>query len=132
MNEVCPGSILLAKICQQIFFAILAKEIIEKKLCQKIIYKYSKNRKNNKSNKNQQKKQKPRRTPKCPQISQKSQKQQGFFLPAKNTRDKYRKYCKNNKSNKNQDLETNEATKGPSMSANNAKIAKVTRFFRAS
>ena len=31
-------------------FAIVAKEIIEKKLCQKITYKY---RKNNKSNKNQ-------------------------------------------------------------------------------
>ena len=29
------------------------KEIIEKKLCKKITYKYSKNRQNNKSNKNQ-------------------------------------------------------------------------------
>ena len=37
-------------------FAIVAKEIVEKKLCQKITYKYRKNRKNNKSNKNQQKK----------------------------------------------------------------------------
>ena len=35
------------------FFAIVAKEIIEKKLCKKITYKYRKNRKNNKSNKNQ-------------------------------------------------------------------------------
>ena len=35
------------------FFAIVAKEIIEKKLCQKITNKYRKNRKNNKSNKNQ-------------------------------------------------------------------------------
>ena len=35
------------------FFAIVAKEIIEKKLCQKITYKYRKNRRNNKSNKNQ-------------------------------------------------------------------------------
>ena len=35
------------------FFAIVAKEIIEKKLCQKITYKYCKDRKNNKSNKNQ-------------------------------------------------------------------------------
>ena len=35
------------------FFAIVAKEIIEKKLCQKINNKYRKNRKNNKSNKNQ-------------------------------------------------------------------------------
>ena len=33
------------------FFAIVAKEIIEKKLCQKITYKYRKNRKNNKFNK---------------------------------------------------------------------------------
>ena len=41
---------MLAKICQQIAFAIVAKEIIEKKLCKKITYKY---RKNNKSNKNQ-------------------------------------------------------------------------------
>ena len=40
-------------ICQQIFFAIVAKEIIEEKLCQKITYKYRKNRRNNKSNKNQ-------------------------------------------------------------------------------
>ena len=32
------------------FFAIVAKEIIEKKLCEKIT---NKNRKNNKSNKNQ-------------------------------------------------------------------------------
>ena len=51
--EICPGSILLAKICQQMFFAIVAKEIIEKKLCEKITKKYRKNRKNNKSNKNQ-------------------------------------------------------------------------------
>ena len=43
-SKVCPGSILLA---------IVAKEIIEKKLCQKITYKYRKNRRNNKSNKNQ-------------------------------------------------------------------------------
>ena len=35
------------------FFAIVAKEIIEKKLCKKITYKYRKNRKNNKSNENQ-------------------------------------------------------------------------------
>ena len=49
-TQICPGSILLAKICEQIFLAIVAKEIIEKKLCQKITYKY---RKNNKSNKNQ-------------------------------------------------------------------------------
>ena len=35
------------------FFAIVAKEIIEKKLCHKISNKYRKNRKNNKYNKNQ-------------------------------------------------------------------------------
>ena len=35
------------------FFAIVAKEIIEKKLCPKITNKYRKNRKNNRSNKNQ-------------------------------------------------------------------------------
>ena len=52
-TQICPGSILLAKICEQIFLAIVAKEIIEKKLCQKITYKYCKDRKNNKSNKNQ-------------------------------------------------------------------------------
>ena len=53
LREICPGSILLAKICKQMFFAIVAKEIIETNLCQKITYKYHKNRKNNKSNKNQ-------------------------------------------------------------------------------
>ena len=51
--EICPGSILLANLSWKIFFAIIAKEIIEKKLCQKITNKYRKNRKNNKSNKNQ-------------------------------------------------------------------------------
>ena len=45
---------------------------------------------------------------------------------AKNTRDKYRK---NNKCNKIPDLEKEEAKKGPEMSANIAKIAKVTRIF---
>ena len=35
------------------FFAIVAEEIIEKKLCQKITNKNRKNRKNNKSKKNQ-------------------------------------------------------------------------------
>ena len=52
-----------------------------------------------------------------------------FFLLAKNTRDKYRKNRKNKKSNMNQDLETEEAKKGPEMSPNIAKIAKVTRIF---
>ena len=36
---------------------------------------------------------------------------------------------KNNKSNKNQDLERGEAKKGPEMSSNVAKNAKVTRIF---
>ena len=62
------------------FFAIVAKEIIEKKLRQKITNKYRKNR-------------------------------------------------KNSKYNKNQDLEKKEAKKGPEMSPNLAKIAKVTRIF---
>ena len=46
-------------------FSIVAKEIIDKKLGQKITNKYRKNRKNNKSNKNQdlEKKKKPRRAP---------------------------------------------------------------------
>ena len=67
---------LVSKNLLAIFFAIVAKEIMEKKLRQKITYKYRKNRRNNKSNKNQdlRKKKKPRRTPKCLQISQKSQK----------------------------------------------------------
>ena len=34
------------------FSAIVAKEIIGKKFCQKVTNKYGKNRKNNKSNKN--------------------------------------------------------------------------------
>ena len=48
---------------------------------------------------------------------------------AKFTHDKYRK---NNKSYKNQDLEREEAKKGLEMSANIAKIEKVTRIFLAS
>ena len=48
---------------------------------------------------------------------------------AKSSHDKYRK---NNKFNNNQDLEREEAKKGPKMSANIAKIAKVTRIFHAS
>ena len=47
---------------------------------------------------------------------------------AKNTHDKYRK---NNKFNKILDLEKEETKKGPEMSANIAKIAKVTRIFLA-
>ena len=43
---------LVSKNLLAIFFAIVAKEIIKKKLRQKITYKYSKNRKNNKFNKN--------------------------------------------------------------------------------
>ena len=51
---------------------------------------------------------------------------------AENTSDKYRKNCKNNKSNKNQDLVREEDKKGPEMSPNIEKIAKVTRSFLAS
>ena len=62
------------------FFAIVAKEIIEKNLCQNFT----------------------------------------------------NKYRKNNKFNKILDLEKEETKKGPEMSANIAKIAKVTRIFLAS
>ena len=48
---------------------------------------------------------------------------------AKNTHDKYRK---NTKCNKIPDLQRKKAKKGPEMSANVAKIAKVTRIFHAS
>ena len=52
---------------------------------------------------------------------------------AKNPRHKFRKNGKNNKSNQIQDLEREEAIKkGLEMSANVAKIAKVTRIFLAS
>ena len=74
---------MLAKIFQQIFVAIVAKEIIEKKLCKEITYKCRKNR-------------------------------------------------KNNKCNKIQDLAREKAKRGLEMSANVAKIAKVTRIFLAS
>ena len=42
------------------------------------------------------------------------------------------KIAKNNKFNKILDLEKEETKKGPEMSANIAKIAKVTRIFLAS
>ena len=48
---------------------------------------------------------------------------------AKNTSDKYRK---NYRFNEILDLEKEETKKGPEMSANIAKIAKVTRIFHAS
>ena len=51
---------------------------------------------------------------------------------AENTHDKYRNYCKKNNCNKIPDLERKEAKKDPEMSANIAKIAKVTRIFLAS
>ena len=51
---------------------------------------------------------------------------------AKDIHDKYRKNGKNNESNKNQDLKKAEAKKGPEMSANIAKIEKVTGIFLAS
>ena len=53
------------------------------------------------------------------------------MLRAENTRDNYRKSPKNNKFNKILDLENEEIMKGPEMSANIAKIAKVTRIFLA-
>ena len=49
-----------------------------------------------------------------------------------NTLDKYRKNRKNYRFNKILDLEKEETKKGPEMSANIAKIAKVTRIFHAS
>ena len=51
---------------------------------------------------------------------------------AKNTHDKYRKYRKDTKCNKIPDLQRQETKKGPEMSPNIAKIAKVTRIFHAS
>ena len=48
---------------------------------------------------------------------------------AKNTHDKYRKCRKNTKCNNIPDLQRKEAKKGPELSANIAKIAKVTRIF---
>ena len=96
--RVCPGSILSAKTCQQILFAIVAKEIIEKKLCQKIAYKYRKNRKNNKSNKNQdlEEKKEAKKDPEMSANIAKIATVTRIFLLAENTREKYRK---NNKSN---------------------------------
>ena len=52
-------------------------------------------------------------------------------MRAKNTREKYRICRKNNKCNNIQDLEKEETKKGPEMSANIAKTAKVTRIFLA-
>ena len=48
---------------------------------------------------------------------------------AKNTHEKYRKNLKNNKCNKILVLEKGETKKDPEMSANNAKIANITRIF---
>ena len=57
------------------FFAFVAKEIIEKKLCQEITHKCRKNCKKKKWNKVQDlERERPRRAPKSPQMSQKSQK----------------------------------------------------------
>ena len=53
-------------------------------------------------------------------------------MRAENTRDKYRKNRKNKKFNKIPDLEKEEIKKGPEMSPNIAKIAKVTGIFLAS
>ena len=51
---------------------------------------------------------------------------------AKNIRDKYRRNRKNNKFDTILDIEKEESKKGPEMSVNIAKIAKVTRIFLAS
>ena len=48
---------------------------------------------------------------------------------AENTHDKYRKNRKNNKCNNIQDLESKEAKKGPEISANITRMAKVTKGF---
>ena len=75
IRDICPGLILLAKIGYQMFFAIVAKEIIERKLpvCQKITNKYRKKSARITNLTRIKKKKTPRRTPKCPQILQKSQ-----------------------------------------------------------
>ena len=65
-------------------------------------------------------------------MSAKIAKETRIFLRAENTPDKYRKNRKNKKFNKIPDLEKEEIKKGPEMSANIAKIAKVTRIFLAS
>ena len=90
------------------FFAIVAKEIIEKKLCQKITYRYRKNGKNNKSTKKQDLIR--REAKKNPEMSANIAKVTRIF---QNAHDKYRKYRKNNNCNKIPDLERKEAKKGP-------------------
>ena len=65
-------------------------------------------------------------------MSAKIPKETRIFLRAENTLDKYRKNRKNKKFNKIPDLEKEEIKKGPEMSANLAKVAKVTRIFLAS
>ena len=60
-------------------FAIVAKEIIEKKLCKKITHKCRKNRKNNKCNKIQDlEREKAKKGPKSPQMSQNGKSNKDF------------------------------------------------------
>ena len=84
------------------YFAIVAKEIIEKKFCEKITNKYRKNRKNNKSNKNQDLEKKSQEGPR-----------------------NVRKYRKNGKSNKDFSCELKTPVTNI---ANMAKIANLTKF----
>ena len=82
------------------FFAIVAKEIIEKKLCQKITNKYhNKNRKNNRCNKNQDLKKRSQEGPR-----------------------NVRKYRKNGKSNKDFSCKLKTPV------TNLAKITNLTKF----
>ena len=60
-------------------FAIVAKEIIEKKVCKKITHKCRKNRKNNKCNKIQDlEREKAKKGPKSPQMSQNGKSNKDF------------------------------------------------------
>ena len=96
--EICPGSILLAKICQQTFFAIVAKEIIEKNYVRKSLTNITKiARIYNRCNKNQDLKKRSQERPRS-----------------------VRKYRKNRKSNKDFSCQL----KIPM--TNIAKIAKIT------
>ena len=81
------------------FSAIVAKEIIEKKLCQKIANKYHKNRKNNRCSKNQDLKKRSQEGPR-----------------------NVRKYRKNSKSNKDFSCELKTPV------TNIAKITNLTKF----
>ena len=74
-QDICAGSILLARICQQMFFAIVAKEIIEKNYVRKSLTNVAKIARITKVTRfKTQKEERPRRAPKSLQMSQKSQK----------------------------------------------------------